>query len=80
MTEIQQTMSNIQERIEQEIEQARAACGINGETSPECAAGWDAVEELQAEAAHKRQTKPKNSLEQYCDDNPDAAECRVYDD
>ncbi len=80
MTEIQQTMSNIQEQIEQEREQARAACGINGETSAECAAAWDAVEELQAEASHKRQTKPKNSLEKYCDDNPDAAECRVYDD
>ncbi|NRB06298.1 MAG: hypothetical protein HRU34_02310, partial [Richelia sp.] len=24
--------------------------------------------------------KPKNSLEQYCDENPEAAECRVYED
>lgn len=73
-------MSNIQEQIEQEIEQARAVCDIKGETSGDCAAAWDAVEELQAEAAHKRQVKPKNSLEQYCDDNPDAAECRLYEE
>lgn len=73
-------MSNIQEQIEKEREQARAVCDTKGETSGDCAAAWDAVEELQAEASHKRQVKPKNSLEQYCDDNPDAAECRLYEE
>ncbi len=74
-------MSNIQEKIEQERDQARAVCDTQGATSGDCAAAWDAVEELQAEAAHQRQNQPqKSSLEQYCDDNPDAAECRVYED
>lgn len=73
-------MNKIQEEIEKEREQARAACDISGGTSKECAAAWDVVEELQAEAAHAQQKKPKNSLEQYCDDNPDAAECRLYDE
>ncbi len=73
-------MSNIHEQIEQEREQARKACETSGETSSECAAAWDAVEELQAEASHKRQVKPKTSLERYCDDNPDADECRIYDE
>jgi CP12 domain len=73
-------MSNIQDRIQQELEQARAVCGTVGEESSECAAAWDAVEELQAEASHQRQEKPKNSLEQYCDANPEAAECRVYEE
>ncbi|KGF73817.1 hypothetical protein DO97_10465 [Neosynechococcus sphagnicola sy1] len=73
-------MSNIQEQIEQELTEARAVCDVSGGTSAECAAAWDAVEELQAEASHQRQVKPKNSLEQYCDDNPDAAECRLYED
>lgn len=73
-------MSNIQDEIEREREQARQACDTSGATSAECAAAWDAVEELQAEASHKRQIKPKTSLEQYCDDNPEAAECRVYDE
>ena len=72
-------MSDIQKQIEQEREQARAVCDATGGTSGECAAAWDAVEELQAEASHQRQSKQKNSLEQFCDDNPDAAECRVYD-
>lgn len=74
-------MSNIREQIEQEIENARNVCSTDGSNSGDCAAAWDAVEELQAEAAHQRQKHPqKNSLQQYCDDNPDAAECRVYED
>jgi CP12 domain len=73
-------MSDIQSKIREEVEETRAVCDTKGANSPECAAGWDAVEELQSEAAHRRQNKPKNSLEQFCDDNPDAAECRVYED
>lgn len=73
-------MSNITEKIEKEREQAREACDISGATSKECAAAWDAVEELQAEASHQKEVKPKTSFEVYCDDNPDAAECRIYED
>ncbi len=77
----EESMSDIQEKIEDELKQARAACDVSGSNSPECAAAWDAVEELQSEAAHQRQAKPKkNSLEVYCDDNPEAAECRIYED
>ncbi|MEA5575555.1 Calvin cycle protein CP12 [Anabaena sp. UHCC 0451] len=80
MTNIQEKENTIQEQIQEEVEQARNICDISGGNSAECAAAWDAVEELQAEASHQRQTKPKNSLEKYCDDNPDADECRLYDD
>ena len=73
-------MSNIQDQIQQEIENARNACDSSGDTSQECAAAWDAVEELQAEASHQREKGvDKSSFEQYCDNNPDADECRVYD-
>jgi hypothetical protein len=74
-------MSNIQDQIEQERERARAACESSGADSAECAVAWDTVEELQAEAAHQKSKggTPKNSLQQYCDDNPEADECRVYD-
>ncbi len=74
-------MSDIQEKIEQELEQARTVCDIKGAQSGDCAAAWDAVEELQAEASHQRQKgQKKNSLELYCEANPDADECRVYDE
>jgi hypothetical protein len=73
-------MSNIQDKIQEELENARAVCKAD-DASGECAAAWDAVEELQAEAAHQRQDHPqKTYLQEYCDANPDAAECRVYED
>jgi L-lactate utilization protein LutB len=73
-------MSNdIQEKIDQARQAARAACETNGAESAECAVEWDTVEELQSEAAHRKQKVTKNSLDKYCDDNPDALECRVYD-
>jgi hypothetical protein len=71
---------NIQERIQQEIESAREACDVAGGTSQECAAAWDVVEELQAEASHRKEKgTDKSSFEAYCDNNPEADECRVYD-
>ncbi|NJK59652.1 MAG: hypothetical protein HC918_04520 [Oscillatoriales cyanobacterium SM2_1_8] len=70
----------IQEKIQEERENAREVCDVSGAGSKECAAAWDAVEELQAEASHRKQEQPKNSLQQFCDDNPDAAECRIYED
>jgi hypothetical protein len=75
-------MSDIQEKIAQERQNAREVCGVDG-SSGACAAAWDAVEELQAEAAHQRTKSAqgqKTTLQQYCDDNPDAAECRLYED
>jgi peptide subunit release factor 1 (eRF1) len=73
-------MSTIQDQIDKEREAARNTCKDQGEGSVECAIAWDTVEELQAEAAHQRQkVVTKNSLQEYCDDNPDALECRVYD-
>ena len=74
-------MSDIQEQIQKERESAREVCTTSGEGSRECAAAWDTVEELSAEASHQKQKAPqKSSLEKYCDDNPDALECRVYED
>ncbi|MBW4648137.1 MAG: Calvin cycle protein CP12 [Kastovskya adunca ATA6-11-RM4] len=73
-------MSDIQDKIEQERDQARIVCDTKGSESGDCAAAWDAVEELQAEASHQQKKgKQKNSLERYCDDNPEAPECRIDD-
>ncbi len=73
-------MSDIKEKIQSEIEAAREACSTDGSNSENCAAAWDAVEELQAEASHQREkTSVKSSFDKYCDDNPEADECRVYD-
>ncbi len=71
----------IEDEIEAAREEARAICAEKGPTSPECAAAWDVVEELQAEASHQRaEKKGKTSFQAYCEENPDADECRIYED
>lgn len=71
----------LEERLEVAREEARAICSEKGPTSPECAAAWDVVEELQAETSHQRVEKQgKTSFQAYCEANPDADECRIYED
>lgn len=68
------------ERIEQAIQEARKVCAEQGATSKACAASWDIVEELQAEAAHQKAERlEKTAFEEYCEENPDAFEARMYD-
>ncbi|MBE9039383.1 CBS domain-containing protein [Oscillatoriales cyanobacterium LEGE 11467] len=70
----------IEDEIDAARDDARTICAQKGATSKECAAAWDIVEELQAAAAHQRvEKKEKNSLATYCDENPEAPECRIDD-
>lgn len=75
-------MADFEKLIQQEKEEAKKACEESGPDSAACAVALDNLEEIRearARAAVAKTAKP-NSLEQYCDDNPDALECRVYDD
>ncbi|WP_287127533.1 Calvin cycle protein CP12 [Candidatus Cyanaurora vandensis] len=73
-------MADLKKLIEQELAEAREVCEIKGDGSKECAVAWDAVEELQAAASHQKAQEPsQTSLEKYCDINPEADECRVYE-
>jgi CBS domain-containing protein len=68
----------LEEQLENEIKQTRAVCAEKGIRSEQCAAAWDAIEELQAEIAHQRAEKVvKTALEEYCDEYPEAKE--IYD-
>jgi hypothetical protein len=69
--------ATLKQELQEVVEQARATCDLNGGTSPECAAGWDAAEEIQATIAHRKSSQ--TTFEVYCDQHPDAAECRIYD-
>jgi CBS domain-containing protein len=71
----------IEDKIQKAIADARAVCTVQGAYSKACAAAWDEVEELQAEAAHQKaegMVSAKTSFEEYCRDNPDAPECRTH--
>ena len=66
--------------LEKAREEAHQVCSLQGETSPACAASWDVVEELQATLAHHRaNTSATSVFQNYCDENPDSFECRIYD-
>ena len=73
-------VSTLETAILEALTEARSTCEVNGSSSSECAVAWDIVEELQAEKSHQKQADQiKNSLDNYCDRNPNALECRVYD-
>jgi predicted transcriptional regulator len=70
----------LEEQIQEAIANARKICDEQGVTSSDCAAAWDVVEELQAEAAHQRsESLDKTAFEEYCEEYPEAAESRMYD-
>ncbi len=71
----------IEDEIEVALQEARSICKEKGETNPDCAAAWDVVEELQAEIADQKASKKATTpFAQYCSDNPNAPECRIYED
>ncbi|MBD2019707.1 Calvin cycle protein CP12 [Leptolyngbya sp. FACHB-36] len=71
------TNSNLEQELQQVTQQARAACATNGDLSSECAAAWDAAEEIQAAISHRK--GKQSAFDRYCEERPDALECRVYD-
>jgi len=71
----------LEERIQAAIAEARKLTQEEGAHSKASATAWDTVEELQAELAHQSAKQlPKTAFEEYCDENPEAPEARVYDD
>jgi len=75
------TTLRLETKIQKAVEAARAICTQYGAYSKACAAAWDEVEELQAEAAHQKaegMVSAKVTFEEYCRENPNAPECRDY--
>ncbi len=71
--------TSIEKTIQEAIAQARSTCQQNGDASASCAVAWDIVEELQAERSHRQAAPAKNAFERYCNEHPDADECRIYE-
>merc|ERR1712051_894425 len=66
------------EQIDAAVKEAEEAC--SGGDQGECAAAWDTVEELSAAASHAKASGPEDPLEKFCEEDPSADECRVYED
>lgn len=73
--------TNLEETVQHAIDEAEEVCAAD-ETSGNCAAAWDEVEELAATVAHKKVfDKQKNDpLEAFCNEVPESDECKVYED
>jgi hypothetical protein len=61
------------------LEHARRLTAMYGTANTEVAIAWETVEELQV-ARSRQPQQAKTSLERYCDANPEAPECRIYED
>jgi CBS domain-containing protein len=69
----------LEQQLQDEIKKARSVCSQIGANSEECAAAWDAVEQMQSEIAH--QTAEKVSRTPFDDHSyeDEALEARVYE-
>jgi len=73
------TVQDLSEEISKSIEEAKEACEDG--SAGECAAAWDTVEEISAEASHQKAKEvKKDPMEAFCEEDPAADECRVYED
>ncbi len=72
------SLETIQTQIQEEMKKAQEATAKFGKESKEAAMAWDIVEELEAKASDMKQPK-KDPLEEFCEDVPEADECRTYD-
>lgn len=73
-------LDTIKEKIATEMKKAEEATQKFGKDSKEAALAWDVVEELEAEASHIKANGKPDPLEEFCADEPEADECRVYED
>jgi hypothetical protein len=73
--------TNLEETVQHAIEDAEEVCKADG-ASGNCAAAWDEVEELSAAVAHRKASEKdkKDPLEVFCNEVPEADECRTYED
>ena len=66
--------TELQQRIDNALVQARQ---LSKEHNPKAVAAWDEVEELVAVASHQKQEL--TNFQEYCQEHPEADECRLYD-
>eukprot|EP00897_Mesotaenium_endlicherianum_P005750 jgi/Mesen1/5202/ME000258S04295 len=74
------TPQELDNKLEALIQEAKDLCATG--STGECAAMWDEIEEISANAAHKRDAAKGgvDPLEKFCEDSPEADECRTYED
>lgn len=72
----------LQDRIIAARDEAHQVCETYGNQDAQCRVAWDILEELQAEASHHHQaeqTLREKAYGSYCQEFPNADECKIYD-
>jgi CBS domain-containing protein len=71
----------LEQELQEAIKKSRAICARTSPRSKECAAAWDAVDELQAEIVHQEAKRiKKTAFEEFCEEFPDTLQERVFDE
>ncbi|KAL0701963.1 hypothetical protein Bca4012_058085 [Brassica carinata] len=72
----------LSEMIEEKVKEATEVCEAD-ERSEECRVAWDEVEEVsqaKADLRIKLEFLNQDPLENFCQENPETDECRIYED
>ncbi|MEO1209542.1 MAG: Calvin cycle protein CP12 [Cyanobacteria bacterium J06638_20] len=70
---------SLEARLQVALEHARRLTAMYGTGNIEVAIAWETVEELQ-KATVQQKASQLSPFAQYCAANPDAPECRIYED
>lgn len=73
----QATTGSMKDRLKNALSQARQVCGLGSESSEDCKVAWETVAELGIATRAEEQVQPFFTA--YCDQNPGAVECKIYD-
>ena len=70
---------SLETRLQVALEHARRMSAMFEAGNIEVAIAWETVEELAAARSHQK-AAAKSAFSLYCEANPDAPECRLYED
>jgi hypothetical protein len=70
---------SVESQLRAALEHARRLTAMDESHSIEAAIAWEVVEELQF-AQRQQRTTAQSAFAHYCLANPDAPECRIYED
>jgi hypothetical protein len=77
MTHDQASTESLKDRLKHALAQARQVCGLGPGAAMDCKLAWETVAELGIAASTQAEEQP--FFTSYCDANPGAIECKVYD-
>ncbi|MDB9529155.1 Calvin cycle protein CP12 [Oscillatoria sp. CS-180] len=73
------TKSPLENQLQAALEHARRLTIMNGTNNVQVAIAWETVDELRS-AQSRQRAAVRSAFTRYCMENPEAPECRIYED